>query len=84
MVASFKSLTNPMTISNDNGDYIGTSKDRNLYAGQNKGLSLDIYPVNVHKHEGQFATFAILAAKGNGRDPICIVDVGLSSPKVSR
>lgn len=73
-----------MTGSNDNGDYLGTSKDDNAYAKQNSGVSLDVYPNNVHKHEGQFATFFILAGKGDGRDSLCIVDMGLGKPNVSR
>ncbi|KAG6357399.1 hypothetical protein INS49_013276 [Diaporthe citri] len=65
---------------NDAGDYLGYPKDTNLYIGHNKGLAIDVYPNNVHKHEGQYATFAILAAKGEGRDPLCIVDFGLGYP----
>lgn len=76
--------TNIITGSNDIGEYLGTPKDKNLYIGYNKGLAIDVYPINVHKHESQYATFAILAAKGNGRDPLCIVDFGLGLPNVSR
>lgn len=72
-----------MIGSNDNGEYLGTPKNQNLYIGQNKGLAIDIYPINVQKHEGQYATFVILAAKGKGRDPVCIVDFGLDRPNVS-
>lgn len=65
------------------GDYLGTNKNDNLYAMPNRALSLEVFPNNVHEHEGQFATFAILEAKGNGRDPLCIVDMGLGRPNVS-
>ncbi|KAK7721463.1 hypothetical protein SLS63_009577 [Diaporthe eres] len=65
---------------NDNGDYLGAAKDRTAYIGHNRAIPLDIYPINVHKHEGQYASFAILAGKGDGRDPLCIVDFGLGLP----
>lgn len=82
--ALVESVTDLITGSNDRGDYLGTAKNRNFYAGHNKAVAMEIYPNNVHKHEGQFATFAILAAKGDGKDPICIVDLGLGRPNVSR
>lgn len=72
-----------MIGSNDVGDYLGTPKNRNSYIGHNKAFALDIYPLNVHKHEAQYATFAILAGKGKGQDPMCIVDFGLGRPNVS-
>jgi hypothetical protein len=73
-----------VACSNDVGDYLGTSKRENSYLIHNKALALDIYANNVHEHEGQYATFAILAAKGDGRNPVCIVDMGLGRPNVSR
>lgn len=72
-----------MTGSNDNGKYLGAPKNKNFYIGNNKALALDIFPINVHDDESQYATFVILAAKGNGRDPLCIVDFGLGRPNVS-
>lgn len=72
-----------MAGSNDNGDYLGAPKDRTAYIGHNRAIPLDIYPINVHEHEGQYASFAILAGKGDGRDPLCIVDFGLGLPNVS-
>ncbi|KAJ0120928.1 hypothetical protein J7T55_015666 [Diaporthe amygdali] len=68
---------------NDVGDYIGISKDRNAYIGPNMPRALNIYPINRKEHEFQYATFAILEAKGRGRDPLCIVDLGIGSPNVS-
>lgn len=76
-------FTNIIVGSNDQGEYLGTPKEKKSYIGHNKGLAIDVYPINVHKHESQYATFAILAAKGNGRDPLCIVDFGLGLPDVS-
>lgn len=84
LLALVESLTDLIIGSNDIGDYLGTAKNRNFYAGHNKAVAMEIYPNNVQKHEGQFVTFAILSAKASGKDPICIVDLGLGRPNVSR
>lgn len=83
LLVTVKVCTNTITGSNDVGDYLGTQKDKHSFIAHNKGLSINVYPINVAEHEGQYATYAILAAKGKGSDPLCIVDLGLGLPNVS-
>lgn len=83
MFTKAKTLTNIVARSNDNGELLGAPKNNHLYVGHNRAIALDIFPINVRKHQGQYASYVILAGKGNGRDPLCIVDLGLDLPNVS-
>lgn len=60
---------------------MGTQINQNKYAKQNTFTSLELYPINRRKYEGQDATFVMLAAKRGRFDPLCVVDMSLTQPK---